>query len=216
MIVALARAALGALLAARDEIEEAAVLLDQADTELARAGDYALVSATHRGHLHLGLARKATREGDTAESARYRHLAERALEASRAPGQGIDDVRTAGRWLDHALDPSASDAADAWRVASDGAWFRRPHGWRVDVGSRSHARRVLGALLQARLDGPGRSLSVDEVLRAGWPGERVIRRAAEARVYGIIKILRNAGLRDLIVSTEDGYAMDPAQRVVAG
>jgi Tfp pilus assembly protein PilF len=216
ILSALAMAALGALLCERDEIAEGARLLDEATLAIEKTGAaYTMVVETHRGHLDLALARLQAREGDEASSRAHRASAERRLsDATADRSHMVDDMRTAIRWLERALDPNASRAADAWVIAEDGSWFRRPHGWRVDVGSRSHARRVLAALVAARTEQRG-ALSVDDVLRAGWPGERVLRRAAEARVYNIIKHLRSAGLRDLIVSLEGGYAIDPAQRVMS-
>ena len=218
MICGLACGALGALLAARDAVEEAKRFFDEARSTLDGAGDaFSIVVATHLGHLDLALARRAAREGDEAGSETHRaSAARRAKDAAEAATRSVDDLRTALRWLERALEPNLPQAADAWVLAADGSWFRRPHGWRVEMGSRAHAKGVLVALLRARLAQPGRAMSVDDVLAAGWPGERVLRRAAEARVYNIIKALRSAGLRDLIVSGEAGYLMDPAQRVVEG
>jgi tetratricopeptide (TPR) repeat protein len=217
ILSALAMAALGALLCERDEIAEGARLLDEAAIAIEKTGAaYTLVVETHRGHLDLALARRAAREGEEASSKAHRASAEKRLSHATADrSHMVDDMRTAIRWLERALDPTASHAADAWVIAEDGAWFRRPGGWRIDIGPRTHAKLVLAALVRARLDRPGQALSVDEVLHAGWPGERVLRRAAEARVYNIIKHLRSAGLRDLIVSLEGGYAIDPAQRVMS-
>jgi predicted ATPase/tRNA A-37 threonylcarbamoyl transferase component Bud32 len=209
-------AARGVLLAARDDIDGAKSALDQADKALSTAGEtYAALVAIDRGHLDLAMARRAAREGDVARASAHRDAAGRRLtEATSAPM--TDDVRMAHRWLERALALDGADGypADAWIVARDGGWFRSPRGWRVGIESRVKARQVLCVLVRARLDTPGRILSVEQVLEAGWPGERVMRRAAEARVYNIINMLRSAGMREVVLSRDGGYVMDPTQVVV--
>jgi tetratricopeptide (TPR) repeat protein len=213
----LALAALGALLAARDEIGEAARTLDEAESALAGAGvGFPVVVATHRAQIDIALARRAAREGDVAASETHRAAALRQWRESASLAHMVDDLRTARRWLKRALDLSlpADYPAEAWIVAENGAWFRPPRGWRVDVGSRAKGRDVLRALLRARLDEPERVLSIEELV-AAWPSEALTRRAAEARIYTSVKTLRAAGLRDLLSSTAGGYLLDPAQPVIA-
>lgn len=108
-----------------------------------------------------------------------------------------DDVRAA-----RAL-PSRFSFAD------DASWFRDRDGTRVPIDRRP-SRRVLLALLHAQQTTPGRALSTDELLEAGWPGERPLREAGLNRIYVAISALRALGLRDLLQRDELGYRLDPA------
>jgi hypothetical protein len=72
---------------------------------------------------------------------------------------------------------------------------------------------VLHALADARLRAPGRVLSSDELVAAGWPGEQIIPTAGAHRVRVAIATLRDAGLRGLLLSRSGGYLLDPAVTV---
>jgi hypothetical protein len=50
----------------------------------------------------------------------------------------------------------------------------------------------------------------DELLEAGWPGERVGPEAGFARVRNALSTLRKMGLRDVLLTRDDGYLLDPA------
>jgi hypothetical protein len=50
---------------------------------------------------------------------------------------------------------------------------------------------------------------LDEIIRAGWPGERMMAEAAMNRVHDALTTLRKLGLRDLLVTTAGGYMLDP-------
>ena len=52
-------------------------------------------------------------------------------------------------------------------------------------------------------------MSVQELLEAGWPGERPVAQAGANRVYVELNRLRRLGLRELLVKTADGYALAP-------
>ena len=100
-------------------------------------------------------------------------------------------------------------------IATDGSWFCVPSREKVDLSRRQALRRILAHMLRARLDEPGRVISSDEVLAAGWPGERVIPRAGASRVYVAIRTLRKFGLRDFIVTSQGGYLLHSAVEVIA-
>ncbi len=76
------------------------------------------------------------------------------------------------------------------------------------------ARLVLAALVQRRLAAPGVALPLDALFEAGWPGERIARKAAANRVYVTLTKIKNLGLRGLILSRDDGFLLDPAAVVV--
>ncbi len=207
----MALAALGVLQATRGDVADAARLFDMAEASSAPAGERRVtVVRVHRGHLGLARARDCAERGDTAAAEAHRAAAARALAEGTQCHDTTDDLLTALRWMGRALDAESRVAfpPGAWVVAEDGSWFRRPNGWRIAVGDRQHARAALRALLRARQDAPGRSLSTDDVLREAWPGERVRKRAGAMRVYVTISTLRELGLRDLLVSAERGYLLE--------
>ncbi|MEQ1569632.1 MAG: hypothetical protein ABMA64_28615, partial [Myxococcota bacterium] len=85
-----------------------------------------------------------------------------------------------------------------------------PSGVGVDLTRRPSLRRIVHALAAGARE--GRALGLDDVLAAGWPGERVVPRAATNRVYVAVATLRKLGLA--VVTTDDGYRLDPAVPVV--
>lgn len=77
-----------------------------------------------------------------------------------------------------------------------------------------HAKAVLFALVSAWQKAPGRPLTSDVVLREGWPGERMQRKAGLSRVYVTLARLRDLGLRELILNARGGYLLDPLQIIM--
>ena len=57
---------------------------------------------------------------------------------------------------------------------------------------------------------PGASLSLSELLAAGWPGESMVAHAGANRVYAAIATLRKMGLKPYLLRRDDGYLIDPA------
>ena len=101
-----------------------------------------------------------------------------------------------------------------WLVHADGSAFRPPDATElVDLSRRAPLRRILAALARARVDAPGDSLGLDDLLGAGWPGERIAHAAAVNRVHVALATLRKLGLRGLLHSGERGYLLDPAAAV---
>lgn len=96
----------------------------------------------------------------------------------------------------------------ALRVAADGSWFERD-GERVCLRKRRSARLVLAALVALRERSSGEPMSRERLIEAGWPGERILEKAARQRAYVLINTLRKLGLHAL-ETTDDGYRLDPA------
>ncbi len=94
------------------------------------------------------------------------------------------------------------------RVAADGAWFERA-GVRVELDKRRSARLVLAALVRVRERAPGEGLDRAAMVEAGWPGERILEKAARQRLYVLVNTLRKLGL-DALETTDDGWRLDPA------
>jgi tetratricopeptide (TPR) repeat protein len=83
----------------------------------------------------------------------------------------------------------------------------------LDFSRRGPLKRVLLALVAAHARGPGSALSAAEVQAAGWPGERMLPESAAARVYMAIRRLRGLGLDALILTSDEGYSIDPRAQV---
>lgn len=94
-------------------------------------------------------------------------------------------------------------------VGADGRFFRLGDE-EVNLGRRGPLRKVLLALAKKRVASPGVGLSNEEVLEAGWPGEKMQHEAGLARVYTTIQRLRGLGLQSLLVTHDDGYLLDEA------
>lgn len=84
-----------------------------------------------------------------------------------------------------------------WTVESDGA--------RHVLGQAQ--RRIVTALAELHRRRPGAVLTLQELLAAGWPGERLIAEAGANRVYVALAQLRRMGMRDLIERCKGGYRL---------
>lgn len=103
---------------------------------------------------------------------------------------------------------AAPAADDEILVERDGRAYRRGHR-AVSLQRRGNLRRILLALVEKRLAQPGVALTRDEVLAAGWPGERMRADSGALRVYTTIRRLRQGGLGAALLTTDDGYLLDP-------
>jgi len=103
---------------------------------------------------------------------------------------------------------SAWRAAGGVRIARTGAWFQASTQARVDLGHRTALRGVLAALVARHVDAPGEAVDPDLLLAAGWPDDQVDARSARNRVRVAIATLRSLGLRDALLSSDDGYQLD--------
>ena len=213
---ALALGLRGAIDALLGDVDRARAAVDRAETELLSAGDRVFVVAVrvHAGQVDLALARACEAAGDVAAAARHREDAEKRLVG--VDEHTSDDVRFAVRLLRRSLsraprvEADAATSPDALVVASDGGWFKAPRGKRVDLARRRALVRLLRALVEHRVASPGTALSPEILLEKGWPGERVLHDAGLNRVRVALATLRRLGLRDVLRSEGDGYALDPA------
>lgn len=100
-------------------------------------------------------------------------------------------------------------------IAEDGRFFERG-GARVDLVRRASLRRIVATLLAHRRASPGVALAIDELVEAGWPGERLRADAALARVYTAVRTLRKLGLEGVLRTAGEGYLFDPDIEVRIG
>ena len=94
-------------------------------------------------------------------------------------------------------------------VGAEGRWFQLPGEDVVSLERWRSLQRVLARLAAERRERPGAPLSVEALVLAGWPGERMLARAGATRVYTAIASLRRVGLREVLLSSEQGYMLAP-------
>ncbi|MBX3205169.1 MAG: AAA family ATPase [Labilithrix sp.] len=129
-----------------------------------------------------------------------------------ASRHACDDPRFALRLL---VLPSNEVSAAALVVANDGTAVRLPGASSdVDLTRRAALARMLVALARTRVEQPGEVLRVDDLLVAGWPGERVRYDAGANRVYVALAELRKLGLREWLVKENGGYRLTTSRAVV--
>jgi hypothetical protein len=105
------------------------------------------------------------------------------------------------------------DELGTWRVAPDGAWVEPPGADRIELQRHPANARILAHLVARRLAEPGRSSTVEDLAAAGWPGERIVPRAAANRVRVALSALRREGLADLVERADGGWRVPPALRL---
>lgn len=123
---------------------------------------------------------------------------------------GSDDSRFALRAL-RLVARGAPSVGDALVVTEGGASFAVPGGsGPVSLPERSPLRRILEHLARRRIEAPGEAVTIDDVIRVGWPGEKIGAEAALNRAYVALAALRKKGLRGVLVSADGGYALSRA------
>lgn len=122
-------------------------------------------------------------------------------------GEGMvdPDLRLAVRW--HAR--RIAEVSPAVTVFREGK-VRLQDGSEIDLSRRQAPRRILLYLASRRVEDPGGSATLDQLVSVGWPGERIVAAAASNRAYVAVATLRREGLADLLQSGPDGYRFDPA------
>lgn len=168
--------------------------------------------------------------GARADAERFFRRAEALLAAHRRPV--FEEALKVLRGSDPALSPYAAfaDVRMAVRlralfaeersepplfVAQDASFFRAPDATeQVSLARRKSLRGILRALVEARLARPGVPVSVDALVAAGWPGERVLAAAGAERVYAAVATLRRLGLRAFLVQEGAGYLLRADHPVV--
>lgn len=216
---------LGALFASEGAVADATAALARSRTILESVGDVEHLAACEvaSATLHVARARAAWRAGDAEAAASSLGAARHCL----ALGERTDPLPPVGpriaallfrRALGDSFDDLARDLpaavgqpmpATVLHVASDGRWFALDGQPRVELGRRRAARLVLARLLELAGASPLAGLSLDDVFAIGWPGENIKPHAALLRSYGVIHTLRELGLRDRLLTRDDGYVLDP-------
>jgi tetratricopeptide (TPR) repeat protein len=204
-------------------IDDAQAGFDRAEEQLRAIDDEGLrvVVGLHRGHLDLARARVAGAKGDATVATTLHRTARDRLALAPLHERPSDDVRFASRLLERAIaklsesGETGTPDGTALTVGADAAWFVPPGGGdAVELTTRQHLRRLLGALARQRLAAPNRALDVEALFEKGWPGERAVPRARASRVHVALTSLRKRGLREVLLRRSDGYLLDPAVPLV--
>jgi len=232
---ALVLGALSAVEAREGSLESARSTLGRATESLEGIVDPRARAALEvwRGHVDLLLARIAHTEGDEGRAVMLRSAAQARLDMKLVPERGecrrAADVRLARRALERAIESGprsepappprqersdgeaealpADAPADALVVSARGLWFRMPHGDVVSIARWRPLQRLLERLAERRETAPGEPLTVEALISAGWPGERMLPKAGATRVYTAIATLRRLGLRELLLKGDRGYML---------
>lgn len=96
-------------------------------------------------------------------------------------------------------------ALDTLRIGADGSWIAPPGRTTPTRLPRRSMRKILLALCHRRASFPGEPMTIDELVEAAWPGERMRPCSAKNRVYVSIALLRRLGLGHVVVSDRSGY-----------
>jgi predicted ATPase len=125
-----------------------------------------------------------------------------------------DDSRFALRVLVAQGRATPPDQRRALRIGPAGESFALPgEEGAVDLTRRGPLSRVLLLLATRRREAPGEPVPVEDVIRAGWPDERIDARSALNRAYVALATLRKLGLRGILQTTAGGYCLHPGVAV---
>jgi hypothetical protein len=133
---------------------------------------------------------------ETPSSLEANHLLSRALDIA----EGLATIAEAS-----AANETSGPALVRLAIGPGASWFRVDGQERISLRRR---RALPGILLAFAAAGAHRPLPLEAIVAAGWPDERVLRKAAELRVRSAISTLRRLGLRGLLVTTGSGYVLD--------
>ncbi len=94
-------------------------------------------------------------------------------------------------------------------IAHNGGWFAIGNEPLVDIRTRFALTRILRALVQQRAKDHEETVSIDTLVEAGWPGEKLLNDSGTNRLYVAVATLRKLGLRDGVERREGGYRLAP-------
>jgi len=215
----------GVLRDAEQSYAHATMLLERAGDRAAEAFVIGTAAAVDHelgrmGAAKDGLRRARTRLANDGRSARRDAVAvlatmldgdEAMRRVAREKGSDPEEVRFARRVIARRLGPRvrADDVAAPITVAEDGSWVRVGSGAAVRLGRARALANIVRELAMMRVRHPGRAIAGPVLVRAGWPDERILPKAAKNRLHVSIARLRKLGLEGAIVSDLDGYFLDP-------
>ncbi|MFT5359364.1 MAG: tetratricopeptide (TPR) repeat protein, partial [Polyangiales bacterium] len=168
------------------------------------------VMSLYAAMLQLNTARDSRSAG---RRDREREILAEVEGALDGPHDSPDEARRAAQLLRAELERHRRSAG--WAIAHDASFVVIPGSAlgtdevRVDLSRQVLKRRLLKALLDARLAQPGDPLPQEKLLRAGWPDQRATATSARNRLHVALSGLRKLGLDGLLLSGPRGYMLDP-------
>lgn len=99
------------------------------------------------------------------------------------------------------------DAPATLTCDGDGRWFVTATGV-VRLDRRPVLRRIFQVLLERCRARPGGAMSREELIASAWPGQRFTAGSGANRLYFNIAMLRQLGLREVLLRREAGYYLD--------
>ena len=191
---------------AREQLEAALARMSDGDPDRARTEAYVGASCAMLGHRAAASeAMERAGDGELARTLR----AFLAIADGETPSLEPLRSREARQVVELARSFSTHASGPRLEVAEDDRWFRLEDAEPVDLTRKRALRAVLGGLVAQHLAHPGEPLTIDGVLEAGWPGERMSPESGSRRVYVTINRLRNMGLGELLLTTGEGYMLAP-------
>ncbi|MCB9697156.1 MAG: protein kinase [Alphaproteobacteria bacterium] len=168
--------------------------------------------------LALRAGRPARSEAPLVDALRGLYAAHRASDrtaltdaVARVRAALADEPRPTPEVYEHLL---REVSPEGWRFAADGSWFEDPGGARTDSSRHAANARILAHLVGRRVTEPGSVADVAELAAVGWPGEKIVARAAGNRVRVALSALRALGLEPLVQRDAGGWRFDPDQLVI--
>lgn len=132
--------------------------------------------------------------------------------ADRSPA--VEEIRFARRILAGLqADAPALLGSTSLVVGPAGAWIRIGAADPIRIGRTRAVARIVSELAVQRLRHPGRPVPPHALVKAGWPGERILPAAAKNRLHVTMTRLRKLGLEAFLVYDADGYFLDPDKAV---
>ena len=194
-------AASGDIVGAREVLARARVDLAVRDEDAIRR-----MLDVFAGGLAIAEARRAREEGRAQDEKGHVEAVRRAIQPGFPPASVEERFarRVVERLRDVVLGPRAPVA-----VGIGGTWLDAGDG-KVSLGTRRSLARMLARLAEEGRAFPGRSVSIEALFAAGWPGDRALAGPARRRVYVGIDTLRALGLKAAIVQRDRGYLLDPS------
>ena len=108
------------------------------------------------------------------------------------------------------LEKLTNDATQVLTVGPEGGWFRLPgQDEGVDISRFAAVSRILAHLARRAESEPGSVSDADDLIEAGWPGQRIVPDAARNRLSVALAQLRKQGLRGILQRVEEGWRLDP-------
>lgn len=215
-----------ALLASSDRLFDAQIDLDRAEGSIRADRDVtrARTFYVQRGELELASARRERGAGNVAVAERAQASATgRLARATERSERSIAGESVA--WTDQSLEPQlaarslarslhrASASDEGWLFEPSARSFRRPPAPPISVEKRKPVRRLLQALLEARLARAGVFVDADALVRAAWPDERLAQRVAKNRLYVAIDTLKKLGLEGILDRDAMGWRLSPDAKI---